>query len=174
MHESYDALLADPAVDAVYIPLPNGLHGRWTVRALDAGQARPLPEKLFHCEERRARAAEVVRPRTGQRARSWILTPSTRRLPPGRGAHVVEILRSGELGTLTHAEASVCFPLLKRGDIRFRRDLAGGALMDAGCYAVNFVRTAMAEEPSVTSAACDDDQRPASTAAHAGGLPQLS
>jgi predicted dehydrogenase len=148
VHESYDALLADPAIDAVYVPLPNGLHGLWTSRALDAGK-HVLCEKPFTANAVEAAAVAAQAQSSGlvvMEAFHWRYHPAAIRM--------VEILRSGELGALTHAEASVCFPLLRRGDIRYRRDLAGGALMDAGCYAVNFVRTAMDEEPSVTSASC--------------------
>ena len=148
VHESYDALLADPEVDAVYIPLPNGLHGRWTMRALDAGK-HVLCEKPFTANAEEAAEVAERAQNSGlvvMEAFHWRYHPAALRM--------IEILRSGELGKLTHAEAAVCFPLLRRGDIRFRRDLAGGALMDAGCYAVNFVRAAIGEEPSVTSAAC--------------------
>ena len=148
VHESYDALLADPDVDAVYIPLPNGLHGRWTSRALSAGK-HVLCEKPFTANaDEAAEVAEQAQTsgRVVMEAFHWRYHPAAQRM--------VDIVRAGELGALTHVEASVCFPLLKRGDIRFRRDLAGGALMDAGCYAINFVRTATGEEPSVTSAAC--------------------
>jgi predicted dehydrogenase len=148
VHETYDALLADPEIDAVYIPLPNGLHGRWTTRALDAGK-HVLCEKPFTANADEAASVAAHAKSSGlivMEAFHWRYHPGALRM--------IEILRSGELGALTHAEASVCFPLLRRGDIRFRRDLAGGALMDAGCYAVNFVRAAMGEEPSVTSAAC--------------------
>ena len=148
VHESYAALLADPAIDAVYVPLPNGLHGLWTSQALTAGK-HVLCEKPFTANA--VEAAEVAAQAHGSglvvmEAFHWRYHPAAVRM--------VEILRSGELGALTHVDASVCFPLLRRGDIRYRRDLAGGALMDAGCYAVNFVRTAMGEEPAVVSAAC--------------------
>lgn len=146
VHESYDELLADPELDAAYIPLPNGLHGRWTMRALDAGK-HVLCEKPFAANAEEAAAVAAHAQGSGlivMEAFHWRYHPAAVRM--------VEILRSGELGALKHAEASVCFPLLSRGDIRYRRDLAGGALMDAGCYAINFVRTAMAEEPSVVSA----------------------
>jgi predicted dehydrogenase len=143
---SYDALLADPDVDAVYIPLPNGLHGHWTSQALAAGK-HVLCEKPFTANADEAAVVAAQAQTSGlvvMEAFHWRYHPSAQRM--------VDILRAGEIGELTHIEASVCFPLLKRGDIRYRLDLAGGALMDAGCYAVNFVRTAAGEEPSVASA----------------------
>ena len=65
---------------------------------------------------------------------------------------MVEIIESGQLGKLQHVEAAFCFPLLSRHDIRWQLSLAGGAMMDAGCYAVHMVRTMAAAEPVVTSA----------------------
>jgi predicted dehydrogenase len=143
---SYDALLADPDVDAVYIPLPNGLHGQWTSRALDAGK-HVLCEKPFA-----ANADEAAQVATQAAATRLVVMEAFHWRYHPAAARMVEILRAGELGELTHIEASVCFPLPKRGDIRYSLPLAGGALMDAGCYAINFVRTAAAEEPTVTSA----------------------
>ncbi len=62
---------------------------------------------------------------------------------------MIDIVQSGELGRIEHVDASVCFPLVKPGDIRYRLDLAGGALLDAGCYAINMARAVMGTEPSV-------------------------
>jgi predicted dehydrogenase len=146
VHASYDALLADPKIDAVYIPLPNGLHGAWTSRALEAGK-HVLCEKPFaaNATEAASIAAQAATSNlVVMEAFHWRYHPTAQRM--------VDILRAGELGELTHLEASVCFPLPKRGDIRFSLPLAGGALMDAGCYAINLVRTAAAEEPIVASA----------------------
>jgi len=62
---------------------------------------------------------------------------------------MIEIVRSGELGRIRHLSAAVCFPLIRPSDIRYRYDLAGGALMDAGCYAINIVRTLAGAEPEI-------------------------
>jgi len=133
-HEDYEALIADPALDAVYVPLPNSLHAAWSIRALEAGKHVLCEKPLASNADEASRMAETAE-KTGLRlmeAFHWRYHPLARR--------VAEILESGELGAVQHVEASFCFPMLKPGDIRFRWDLAGGALMDAGCYAVNIVR----------------------------------
>jgi predicted dehydrogenase len=65
---------------------------------------------------------------------------------------MVDIVRSGELGEIRHVATAMCFPLAKRSDIRWQPGLAGGSLMDAGCYAVHWARTLVGEEPEVTGA----------------------
>jgi len=146
VHGSYDQLLADPDVDAVYNPLPNGLHGEWTTRALDAGK-HVLCEKPFTANAAEAETVAAAADASGlvvMEAFHWRYHPLARRM--------VEIIASGELGTLRRVEAAMCFPLIFRNDIRWQLSLAGGALMDAGCYAVHMVRTMAAGEPAVSRA----------------------
>jgi predicted dehydrogenase len=134
VHEDYAALLADPEIDAVYVPLPNGLHAEWTIRALEAGKHVLCEKPLASNADEAARMADAAE-KTGRclmEAFHWRYHPLARR--------VAEVLASGELGAVRHVEARLCLPLLKPGDIRFRWDLAGGALMDTGCYTVNIVR----------------------------------
>ncbi|SDN83902.1 Gfo/Idh/MocA family protein [Lentzea jiangxiensis] len=146
VHDSYEDLLADPAVDAVYNPLPNGLHGRWTLAALEAGK-HVLCEKPFTANA--AEAAEVAK--AAQASGLVVMEAFHYRYHP-LAVRVDEIVRSGVLGPLRHVEASVCFPLPKFSDIRYDYSLAGGAMMDAGCYAVHMVRLLGGEEPEVRSA----------------------
>ncbi len=150
VHDSYDALLDDDTIDAVYIPLPNGLHGAWTHRALDAGK-HVLCEKPFTANA--AEAAEVAAHAAGgdrvvMEAFHWRYHPLMQRL--------IDLVGSGELGEISHLDAGFCFPLLKRHDIRWSRALAGGSLMDAGCYAVHQLRSVVGAvhdgEPTVTDA----------------------
>jgi len=146
VHESYDALIADPELDAVYIPLPNGLHGRWTRAALAAGK-HVLCEKPFTANAAEAREiAELAKnsDRVVMEAFHYRYHPLSRR--------VEQIITSGELGKLTRVEAALCFPLPKFSDIRYNYSLAGGATMDAGCYAVHMVRTFGGSTPEVVSA----------------------
>jgi len=139
VHRSYEELLADPDIDAIYNPLPNGLHGVWTRRALDAGK-HVLCEKPFT-----ANAVEAAGGLVTMEAFHWRYHPLA--------ARIVEVARSGSLGTIQRIEAALCFPLPRRHDIRWQLDLAGGALMDAGCYPVHIVRSLAAGlEPTVTSA----------------------
>ncbi|MCW2662537.1 MAG: oxidoreductase [Mycobacterium sp.] len=143
VHESYEALIADAELDAVYIPLPNGLHGRWTRAALAAGK-HVLCEKPFTANAAEAREiAELAAnsDRVVMEAFHYRYHPLTRR--------VEEIIASGEVGKLKRVEAALCFPLPKFSDIRYNYSLAGGALMDAGCYAVHMVRTYGGSTPEV-------------------------
>ncbi len=145
-YESYDTLIADPNLDAVYNPLPNGLHGRWTRAALAAGK-HVLCEKPFTANAAEAREiAEVAAnsDRVVMEAFHYRYHPLSLR--------VEEIIASGELGKLARVEAALCFPLPKFSDIRYNYSLAGGATMDAGCYAVHMVRTFGGSTPEVVSA----------------------
>jgi len=145
VHDSYEALIDDPDVDAVYNPLPNSLHAPWTLRAIAAGK-HVLCEKPFTANE--AEAAEVAAAASSaglvvMEAFHYRYHPLARRL---------QEIAVGELGELRHVEASVCFPLPRFSDIRYRFDLAGGATMDAGCYAINCIRLLGPGEPEVVSA----------------------
>jgi predicted dehydrogenase len=144
--DDYDALIASPDIDAVYNPLPNGLHARWTSAALEAGK-HVLCEKPFTANAVEAEQVAGVAERTGlvvMEAFHWRYHPLAQRM--------VEIVRSGELGTLRHVSMSLSFPLPVFSDIRYQYDLGGGALMDAGCYTVHIVRTLGGEEPEVVNA----------------------
>lgn len=142
----YQDLLDSPEVDAVYIPLPNGLHGRWTRAAVAAGK-HVLCEKPFTANAEEAR--EIAR----LAADSGLVVMEAfhyRYHPLIRAAE--EIVASGELGTLRRVETALSFPLPLFSDIRYDYDLAGGALMDAGCYAVHMARVLGGEDPEVVSA----------------------
>ena len=147
VHDSYEAMLADPDLDAVYIPLPNGLHARWAIAALDAGK-HVLCEKPFAANaaeaQRVADHAATTPDLVVMEAFHWRYHPLA--------ARAREVIASGELGAIRRIDAAMCFPLFKRGDIRWRYDLAGGALMDAGCYPIHMVRSLLAEEPEVIAA----------------------
>ncbi|HUR76903.1 MAG TPA: Gfo/Idh/MocA family oxidoreductase [Acidimicrobiales bacterium] len=145
--DTYEDVVHDPDVDAVYVPLPNGLHARWVVAALAAGK-HVLCEKPFTSN---AAEAEAVAAAAAAKPELVVMEAFHYRYHPmARRMH--EVVAAGELGALRHVEASFCFPLPKFSDIRYRLDLAGGALMDAGCYAVHMVRTLGMGEPTVVSA----------------------
>ncbi|WP_042434412.1 Gfo/Idh/MocA family protein [Streptacidiphilus anmyonensis] len=149
VHTGYDALLADPDVDAVYIPLPNGLHAEWTLKALAAGK-HVLCEKPFTANraeaERVADAADAAYARDG-----LVVMEAFHYRHHALAARMREIVASGELGALRRVEAELCFPLPRFGDIRYDYGLAGGATMDAGCYAVHVARL-LGGDPRVDSA----------------------
>jgi predicted dehydrogenase len=146
VHDSYEALIADPDLDAVYNPLPNGLHGRWTRAALTAGK-HVLCEKPFTANAAEARqVAELAAKsdRVVMEAFHYRYHPLTLRAE--------QIIASGELGNLERVEAALCFLLPKFSDIRYDYSLAGGATMDVGCYAVHMARTFGGSTPEVVSA----------------------
>jgi predicted dehydrogenase len=146
VHASYEELLADDSLDAIYNPLPNGLHGRWTIAAVRAGR-HVLCEKPFTANADEARTvADVVRPsgKIVMEAFHYRYHPMIDR--------VLEIVASGELGEVRHIETWMCIPLLLPGDIRWNLGLAGGTLMDVGCYALHQLRTIAGAEPEVVSA----------------------
>ena len=147
IHDSYDALLADPEVDAIYNPLPNGLHCAWTIKALRAGKhvlcEKPIASNASEAQQMADAARETGRALV--EAFHWRYHPLATR--------VKEIVASGAIGAPRHYEATLAFPLgLMRNDIRWSWELAGGALMDAGCYTVSMVRQLSDGEPEVVSA----------------------
>jgi predicted dehydrogenase len=146
VHDSYEALIADPDLDAIYNPLPNGLHGKWTRAALDAGK-HVLCEKPFTANAVEAREIADV----AAKSNCVVMEAFHYRYHP-LALRTEQILASGALGKLQRIEASLCFPLPKFSDIRYNYALAGGALMDAGCYAVHMVRTFGGSTPEVVSA----------------------
>jgi predicted dehydrogenase len=146
VHESYEALIADPDLDAVYNPLPNGLHGRWTRAALAAGK-HVLCEKPFTANADEAREITELAAQSDR----VVMEAFHYRYHP-LALRVEEIIASGELGKLERVETAMCFPLPKFSDIRYNYSLAGGATMDAGCYAVHMARTFGGGTPEVVSA----------------------
>jgi predicted dehydrogenase len=146
VHESYEALIADPDLDAVYNPLPNGLHGRWTRAALAAGK-HVLCEKPFTANATEAREIAELAAQSDR----VVMEAFHYRYHP-LALRVEEIIASGELGKLERVQTAMCFPLRKFSDIRYNYSLAGGATMDAGCYAVHMARTFGGGTPEVVSA----------------------
>jgi len=147
IHDSYDALLADPEIDAIYNPLPNGLHCAWTIKALRAGKhvlcEKPIASNASEAQQMADAARETGRALV--EAFHWRYHPLATR--------VKELVASGAIGAPRHYEATLAFPLgLMRNDIRWSWELAGGALMDAGCYTVSMVRQLSDGEPEVVSA----------------------
>ena len=146
VHDSYAALIADPDIDAIYNPLPNGLHAEWTIAALEAGK-HVLCEKPFTANAKEAEDVAAVATRTGlvvMEAFHYRYHPLAQRMR--------DIVESGELGTIQRVQTTLCFPLPKFSDIRYQYDLAGGATMDVGTYTVHMARLLGLEEPEVVSA----------------------
>ncbi|BCY10025.1 Gfo/Idh/MocA family protein [Actinoplanes sp. L3-i22] len=146
VHDSYAELLADPTLHAVYVPLPNGRHARWILAALEAGK-HVLAEKPLTANAAQAREVQAAAERTGL----VVMEAFHYRYHP-LAARMRAIAHGGELGRIRSVETSMCFPLPKFDDIRYDYDLAGGALMDAGCYAVHCLRLLSPGEPKVVAA----------------------
>lgn len=134
VHKTYTDLLADPEIDAIYNPLPNGLHAEWTIKALRAGK-HVLCEKPFASNAKEATEMANVAKEMGKvlsEAFAYRTHPMVTRLK--------EIMNGGEIGSIKNIEARFGFLLPAPSNIRFNYDLGGGALMDAGCYPVSLVR----------------------------------
>jgi D-xylose 1-dehydrogenase (NADP+, D-xylono-1,5-lactone-forming) len=138
---SYDALLADPEIDAVYIPLPNSEHCAWTVRACEA-------KKHVLCEKPLALGAdECLRMQRAADANGVKLMEAFMYRFHPRTEDAIARVRSGSLGEVRTVRSTFTFRLTRPENIRLRADLGGGALMDVGCYCVNASRTMMGDEP---------------------------
>jgi predicted dehydrogenase len=146
VYPDYPALLADPDLDAVYIPLPNGLHAQWTLAALAVGK-HVLCEKPLTSNADQAREVADAADASG-----LVLMEAFHYRYHPLMARVRQLLDEGAVGTVQRMRAVLAFPLPRFSDIRYRLDLAGGATMDAGCYPVNLLRFLAGTEPEVVSA----------------------
>jgi predicted dehydrogenase len=145
VHPSYESLLADDEIAAVYIPLPNSMHVEWTVRALDAGKhvlcEKPLSrrapevERAFDLAERQGRVL--------MEAFMYRHNPQTRRL--------IELIDEGAIGPPRLIRAHFSFAVADPLDVRLYNEFDGGALMDVGCYCVNGARLIAGEPEHVTA-----------------------
>ncbi|HET9105227.1 MAG TPA: Gfo/Idh/MocA family oxidoreductase [Solirubrobacteraceae bacterium] len=143
-HDGYDALLADPEVDAIYIPLPNALHLEWTERALRAG-------KHVLCEKPMGRrAAAVAAAFDLAEQQGLILCEAFMFRHHPQTLRVAELVAAGAIGPLRLIRASFSFPLTDPGDVRLATALDGGSLMDLGCYCVSGARMLGGEPERVT------------------------
>ena len=144
-HGSYEALLADPDIEAVYISLPNNLHVEWSIRSLEAGKhvlcEKPLSRRAAEVEaafDAAERADRVL-----SEAFMYRHNPQTKRLK--------SLVDGGAIGELRLVRASFSFGLYDEQNIRLRPELDGGALMDVGCYCVSGSRL-LAGEPETAYA----------------------
>jgi predicted dehydrogenase len=142
VHSSYENLLADPKIDAVYIPLPNSLHASWSIKALQAGK-HVLCEKPITANADEAEHLADVATKTG-----LIVAEAMHSRYHAIAQRVVEIVRSGQIGELRHVEAHACFVIPGSKDIRWQYEMGGGAMMDLGVYAVAILRSLAGKEPT--------------------------
>src|SRR3954452_25296772 len=144
---SYDELLADPEVEAVYIPLPNTLHAEWSIKAVEAGK-HVLCEKPFTRHPDEVTQAWDAADRAGRllsEAFMYRHNPQTKKAK--------ELVETGAIGELRLIRSTFSYSLYDDSNIRLRTDVEGGSLMDVGCYNVSWSRLIGGEPTSVHAAA---------------------
>jgi predicted dehydrogenase len=139
---SYDELLADPNIDAIYNPLPNHLHVHWTARTAEAGK-HVLCEKPLSLNAEEAKTLLAVRTRTGVKIGEAFMIRSA-----PQWLRLRELLSEGRIGELRSVVGFFSYYNVDPANIRNRDGYGGGALMDIGCYLVQGSRYAFAQEPS--------------------------
>ena len=150
-HGSYEELLADPDVDAIYNPLPNHLHLPWTINAAEAGK-HVLCEKPLTLTAADAQSLLAVRARTGVKIGEAFMVnchPQWLRLR--------ELLDEGRIGQLRSVTGLFSYFNINPDNIRNKTEAGGGALMDIGCYLIHAARSAFATEPTCFVALIDRD-----------------
>ncbi len=153
---SYEDLIGDGSVDAIYIPLPNSMHFEWAKKAGEAGKS-VLCEKPLGCNAAEVEALAGVFAEHGAKLMEGFMYrfhPQHRR--------VRELLNSGAIGEVLEARAHLSVDLMSPPDpanVRFRPELGGGALLDMGCYGVSALRMIFADEPTAVSAWRRVDER---------------
>ncbi len=147
VYDSYEAMLADPRIDAVYIPLPNYLHVEWTLNAIAAGKhvlcEKPMalvPSDVDRVAEAASRQGVVV-----AEAFMYRHHPLTSR--------VVELVAGGQIGRLRAIRGTFTFMLTRPNDVRLVPEWGGGSLWDVGCYPVSYARLLAGEPIAVTAQA---------------------
>ena len=143
---TYEGLLADPAIDIVYVPLPNGLHAVWATRALQAGK-HVLCEKPLAITTGEVDAIVAAAERHGR-----IATEGFMFRHHAQTARIVEIVRDGALGTLRTIASAFTFNLTRSPDVRLDATLGGGSLWDVGCYPVSMAQLLAGAPPVAVSA----------------------
>ncbi|MGA0614348.1 Gfo/Idh/MocA family protein [Paracoccus sp. KR1-242] len=148
-HGSYEALLADPAIDAVYIPLPNNMHAEWAIRALQAG-------KHVLCEKPLAmNADEVAGMFDAARSAGRLLVEGYPWLAQPQTARLREMLAAGEIGEVRQISAAFVAPFSDPTNIRLKPENGGGALLDLGSYCVSMLRVVAGTRPVSVTAQAD-------------------
>lgn len=138
---SYEELLADPDIDAIYNPLPNQLHVPWTAKAAEAGK-HVLCEKPISLTVAEARTLLAVRERTGVKiGEAFMIRSFTQWLRAG------ELLREGRIGQLRSVAGFFSYHNNDPANIRNQVECGGGALLDIGCYCIQAARYGFRQEP---------------------------
>jgi predicted dehydrogenase len=151
VYDNYDALLADPAVDAVYVPLPNHLHLPWTLKALSAGK-HVLCEKPLACTVGEARKMAAGAKEAGL----LVMEAFMYRFHP-RSRQIKQKIDHGGVGKPCLIRSAFCYHMDDEifesgGNARLKSDMGGGALLDVGCYSVSVARWLIGAEPTAVQA----------------------
>ena len=140
-HGSYEALLADPEIDVVYISLPNHLHAPWTIKAVEAG-------KHVLCEKPLALSVEEVDAvQSAARRHERVVMEAFMYRHHPQTLKVQEVVKSGTLGPLKLIRGSFSFALSREGDVRLDPAMGGGSIWDIGCYPISYARTVVGAAP---------------------------
>ncbi|MEW4426108.1 Gfo/Idh/MocA family oxidoreductase [Paenibacillus pabuli] len=143
---SYEALLEDDSIDAVYIPLPNHLHREWTIRATEAGK-HILCEKPLALTEQEAREMAQACDDAGV-----LLAEAFMYRHHPRYDQIRDVIASGEIGEIRGIHSTFSFNNSgSAGNVRFKREWGGGALYDIGCYSISAARLLLGQEPSAVT-----------------------
>jgi predicted dehydrogenase len=149
VYGAYESLLEDPEIEAIYIPLPNSLHAEWSIKALEAG-------KHVLCEKPLAVTAHQARTMVeAARANDRLLMEAFMYRFHPQTIWALEQVHAGRIGTVKLVRASFAFNVMlppRPNNIRLQATLAGGSLMDVGCYPINFCRAVFGHPPTAAAA----------------------
>ncbi len=150
---TYEDLIAAPDIDAIYIPVPNSEHAKWSIRCAEAGKPTLCEKPLASDADEAARMVAAFAERGILFAEAFMY-----RFHP-QHQRVKALMAMGAIGDPHVINATFSFPVASEDNIRLRKDLAGGALMDVGCYCVNVMRFLTGEEPEKAAACARFGQR---------------
>ncbi|GHO86176.1 Gfo/Idh/MocA family protein [Dictyobacter formicarum] len=147
IYDSYDAIIADPEIEAVYIPLPNSLHAEWSIRALQAGKHVLCEKPMAVTREEGEEMVQVARDN-----QVLLMEAFMYRFHP-QIVWALEQIRTGMIGSVRLVRSSFSFDIRTRAEnIRLQPELAGGSLMDVGCYPINLFRAIYERSPRSVAA----------------------
>ncbi|MGH2595317.1 MAG: Gfo/Idh/MocA family protein [Actinomycetota bacterium] len=145
----YEHVIADPEIEAVYIPLPNGLHAEWTIASLEAGKAVFCEKPLCATPEETERVLDVARASPGPLWEAFVF-PFHEQMD-----RVQRLIADGAIGDVHEIVSRFHFLLDDPDDIRLFAELAGGSIQDVGCYPIRLARLLFDDEPDLSRAIAD-------------------
>jgi len=138
---SYEALLADPEIDVIYISLPNSMHTEWSIKAMQAG-------KHVLCEKPLALTLEEVDAITGVAAETGkVIAEAFMYRHHAQTLRIKEMVDTGAIGKIQLIRGAFSFPLKNKSDIRYNLSMGGGSIWDVGCYPINYARYLLGVDP---------------------------